>query len=128
MSKVVLMMSFIGVSLLLTFGVLSPGSPIMWMAASSASYTILRIVLLVVLASLLTTNPPRNKLLRIIVGGISIGVAAGTLILTYNNDMQILDTLVILQVCVSAGLVTLEKDLLAEGVSPRLNQTYSVTR
>lgn len=110
MSKVILMMSFIALSILLSFGLLSPTSPVMWLASTSMNFTLVRIGLLVMLMALLTTNPPRHSVLRVSVGILSIGLASWSLVSVFNNHMLLLDALVILQTSVTAALVVLERN------------------
>ena len=110
MSKVILLMSFFALNILLLFGLFAPNSPVMWLASSSVNFAFLRMVLMLVLVALLVTKPPRNIVFRICVGFLSVGLVSWSLVSTYNNQMMLLDTLVILQTCISAGLIILERD------------------
>lgn len=119
MSKVVLMMSFLALNILLVFGLFSPNSTIMWLASTSINFAILRMTLMIVLVALLVTKPPRNVLLRVFIGFLSVGLASWSLASTYNNQMKFMDTLVILQTCISAGLIILERDY--KGIQEHFN-------
>lgn len=108
MEKVILAMSFILLLILLVFGLFAPSSPIMWLASTSDNFALLRLGLMATLAVLLVTNPPRHLILRVVVGLASVGMAAWALYMTYANHMAFLDTMVILEVCIAAGLIILE--------------------
>lgn len=111
MSKLVLILSTLGLTLLMIVGMTDPNNPIMWMASTSESFTYLRGFLVAVLLGLLFTQPPRNVIFRGFVGLVSLIVASWALSLTYNNNIQLLDTMSLLLVCVSAGLTVLERDI-----------------
>ena len=108
MGKFVLSLSLLGLSILLIFGIFAPNSPVMWLAATSVEYALIRVVLIAVLIGLLVTNPPRNILFRIVAGTIAMGVSGWALSETYQNHMGLLDTLAFLLVSVSTGLAILE--------------------
>ena len=110
MGKGILVMSFFSLLILLGFGIFDPSSPVVWLASTSFNFTVLRVILMAVLAALFITNPPRNAYFRAIVGVLCVGLAGWALFATYSNHMKFLDTLAILQVCVTAGMTALERD------------------
>jgi len=110
MSKLVLFLSLLGVIILLTFGIADPNSPVVWLASTSHNFAYLRLGMIVALLALLVTNPPRNVYLRTFVGAAALAMVSWSLSATYNNHMKFLDTLSILEVSISAGLVVLERD------------------
>lgn len=111
MGKAILWLSFIGIGILLLVSLVAPDNPMVWLANTSASYNQLRFGMLAVLLALLVTNPPRNIYFRAFVGLLSLGVVSWTLSQTYQNHMELLDTLSILEVGISAGITVMEPDL-----------------
>lgn len=120
MSKAVLTLSLFGIGLLFVFGLTNPDSPVMWMASTSINFAIVRAVLITVLVALIITNPPRNVHFRYFVGIFSAILTSWALNATYNNEMQILDTLSILEFSVCAGLIVLERS--GQGVLAKKKQ------
>ena len=123
MSKVVLALALLGISLLFVLGLINPQHPIMWMAETSPAFTVIRAVLIVVLIALLVTHPPRNVYLRTVVGMICLGIASWALTATYRNELHLLDSLSLLEVCILSGIAVLEVDrdeLLITGKSRRV--------
>jgi hypothetical protein len=108
MGKAVLLLSFIGLTILFIFGITDPTSPVMWLASTSGNFAVLRIVMMTALAALLFSHPPRNVYLRALVGVLAFSLVGWCLNATYANEMKILDTMSILQFCISAGIVVLE--------------------
>lgn len=111
MSKLVLILSLLSLLILLSFGIADPNNPVVWLASTSTNFGILRIALIAVLLALLLTNPPRNIYFRGFVTILSTTLVAWSLGATYANEMKFLDTLSLLQVSISAGLIALERDI-----------------
>lgn len=111
MSKVILMLSLLGVGLLSFFGVVNPNSSVMWMASTSFNFAFLRIILMAILVGLLVTNPPRNIYFRAFIAVFSVILVGWTLNTTYHNQMKFLDTLSLLEVSICASLTILERGL-----------------
>lgn len=111
MSKLVLILSLLGLTILLTFGLTDPNSPVMWMASTSVNFAVLRGCLGAVLLGLLLTHPPRNVYFRTFVGMLCLTLVSWAVSATYENQMKFLDTLSLLEVSVSAGLIALERDI-----------------
>lgn len=129
MSKLILLLSLFGIALLFSLGLTNPDNPMVWLASSSMEYAWLRLGMMIALASLLVTHPPRNVYLRMIVGSFAGALAAWSLWETYNNHMLLLDSLSILQFSVSAGLTVMESDYLpAETEDERLETARQARR
>jgi len=111
MSKLILLMSFVCLGVLLTLNLLFADSSILWLASSSQDINIVRAVMMFILAVLLVTNPPRNIALRSLIGATAIFVLAWCLRATYNNQMQVLDSLAFALASVAAGLDVLEQGI-----------------
>lgn len=111
MGKLLLVMTFIGFSILLIFGFVNPDSPVMWLASTSIEFTILRLVLIAILFAMFVTNPPRNVIFRAVVGATCMVLAGWALFATYENSMKILDTMMILESTIICGLMVLERGL-----------------
>jgi hypothetical protein len=109
MGKLILLMSFVCLGILLITGLAAPDSPIMWLAATSSGYAELRSVLMILLVALLVTTPPRNVMLRSLVGASAITLFSWCLLGTYNNQIQIVDSLAFMLVSVATGLAALEQ-------------------
>lgn len=112
MSKLILLLSLLGTVIVFAFGLTDPSSPVMWLASTSISSAWLRLVIMLALAALLATHPPRNIYLRFIIGLLAASLAGWALWSTYENQMKFLDTLVVLQFSVCAGLTVLESKYL----------------
>ena len=108
MGKSVILFSFISIAVLLVGCMVAPTSAAFWLANSSDHFTIIRLILLGALGALLVTNPPRNFVLRVAIGSIATGLGLWCIGQTYQNHMQLLDTLTILAACVSSGIAVLE--------------------
>jgi hypothetical protein len=112
MSKFVLLASLFATAVLFSFGLTDPNSPVMWLASTTMAFAWLRLIMMVILATLLMTHPPRNIFLRMFIGAFATALAGWSLYSTYNNQMALLDTLVILQFSIASGLIVLESKYL----------------
>lgn len=110
MGKLVLFLSFVAIALLFVVSLVDPTNPIVWLASTSVNFAILRVVMMLGLLALLSTNPPRNIYLRMIVGLFAVGLTGWSLGATYQNDMKFLDTMTLLLFSTSAGIVVLERE------------------
>jgi hypothetical protein len=85
------------------------------------NFAVLRLIMMLILAALLVTHPPRNIHLRLLVGAFSVALASWSLVATYDNQMKLLDSLSLLQFSISAGLIVLEsKYIPTETVEERI--------
>ncbi|MDL2363529.1 MAG: hypothetical protein QFB86_04085 [Patescibacteria group bacterium] len=112
MNKLVLVLSFIGLSISLAFGLIDPNNPIMWLSSTTTSFALLRAALLVVIFSLLITEPPRNAYLRVFVGLLSGVLVTWSVTSAYHNAMPICDAFLLFAVGLSSGITVLERDML----------------
>lgn len=125
MSKLIVFLSLIGLSILFTLGLIAPDSSVMWLASTSTNFALLRAVLMFVLLVLLLTNPPRNVYMRVMIGMFSLALMAWSLDSTYNNHMKLVDTLSLLPVSIVAGLDILEQDIKEVLPYPRYEIDFS---
>jgi hypothetical protein len=120
MGKTILFLSFIGIAFLCIGGALFPNSPAMWLASTSVNFAWLRLGMMLVLIALLITNPPRNIILRVIVGVFATALATWSLYATYTNQMKLLDSLSLLEVSVSTGLAVLEREMVIFSIREKM--------
>lgn len=111
MKKNLIGMTMCLVGALLVAGIFDPTSPLMWVADSSLWFAIARGLMLVMLAALLFTNPPRALALRIaaMIFGAAMSVAAIALVLRYQ--INFLDAAVMLEVGIICMIEALEAEL-----------------
>lgn len=114
MTKLILILSFIGLAILLLVGLYDPSNSIMWIASTTDNFTKLRAALLLIIFTLLVTEPPRNKYLRAFIGIVSVVLVGSSIGAFYENHMQALDAFLLLSVGISSGITVLERDILAE--------------
>ncbi len=114
MTKFILVLSSLGLTILLLLGVFDPSNSIMWLASTTDNFTKLRAALLLVIFVLLVTEPPRNKYLRAFIGLLSVGLVGASIGAFYQNHMQVLDAFLLLSVGISSGISVLERNALDE--------------
>lgn len=108
MNKVLTAGLILMTALLLTGSIVFPDHASMWLASTSLSINIVRVLMIAVLLVLLFTNPPRSYTLRAM-----FGMAAGVVFTVFfgmlaNSTMYILDMMVFAQASVILGLEALE--------------------
>ena len=94
MTKILLILSFLGLGVLAIGTAYRPNNPLFWLASGATAFQYLRGLLVFILAVQLTTRPPRNLMFRLIAGIVAITVGAWAVTATLNNNMMLLDTLV----------------------------------
>ena len=109
MTKLVLVLSFVGLAITLAFGLLDPTNPIMWLSSTTGSFAILRASLMAIILALLVTEPPRNMYLRLFVGFVSVGIVGWSITATYQNTMQIGDGILLLSTGFAMAITVLER-------------------
>lgn len=114
MTKFILVLSSLGLTILLLLGVYDPSNSIMWLASTSDNFTKIRAALLLVIFVLLVTEPPRNKYLRAFIGLLSVVLVGASIGAFYQNHMQALDAFLLLSVGISSGITVLERNALDE--------------
>ncbi len=108
MTKVLLFLSFLMLGFFVIVSVLYPTSSVLWLASTATSYNYSRLAIMAVLLFMFVTSPPRNTLLRWVIGYGSVALATWSIFNTYNNDIQLLDGMVYLLAAISAGIAALE--------------------
>lgn len=103
----------IGGTLILTLGMLilgitNPAHPLMWLASTSQGYELTRAGLVVLLAALLFSNPPRAVYFRVILGVVAAGLAVSTVALLLSYEMNLLDAIVFSEVAIIFAIEALE--------------------
>ncbi len=116
MTKLILILSSIGLTLIMLLGLYDPSNSIMWLASTTQAFTIVRAALLLVIFSLLVTDPPRNVYLRAIVGVFSVVIVGSTIGAFYENHMQALDAFLLMATGIATGITVLELDQRVEEV------------
>ncbi len=111
MNKFMLFITFVSLGFLTVLSTIDPNSSAVWLASPDQSFDILRSGVMVVLLVLMFTNPPRNVVLRTIVGISAIALTSWSGYMAYESAIQILDGLVLL----AAGITSLVAVLEFEG-------------
>lgn len=110
MGKFILLLSLLGTTILFSFGLVAPESPVMWLSSTSLGFALLRFLMMVVLASLLATHPPRNIYMRMFVGSFALALGGWAILGFYNYSVLPMDLLSMLQFSISTGLIVLESE------------------
>jgi hypothetical protein len=108
MGKLLIFLSLLSLIFLEVGSYLFPTDPVMWLATSSHAYESIRLLIMPLLVVLLVTNPPRHLMLRRFVGAVSVVLLLAVAALTYNNIMNMLDTLAFAAAGIAMGIVALE--------------------
>lgn len=103
MNKFMLFITFVSLGFLTVLSTIDPNSSAVWLASPSQSFDILRSGVMVMLLVLMFTNPPRNVVLRTIIGISAIALTFWSGYMAYESVIQLLDGLVLL----AAGLTSL---------------------
>lgn len=108
MNKLIIFLTFLALGFLMVMSSVAPNASAVWLAASTDSYNFLRAGTMVMLLVLVFTNPPRDPVLRSIIGVISVALIAGTANATYEGTMLILDGLVFMSAGIASLIAVLE--------------------
>lgn len=108
MSRLLLTLSFASLVILAIGTTLFPDYSAFWLASGAPLYQNVRGLLSAILLLLITTQPPRNMILRSVGGLLAVGVSGWALQMTYANHMMLLDSFSILAAAVSIGVTALE--------------------
>lgn len=108
MKKLLIVGTILLTGALLVSGVFYPDYPLMWLASTSADYSVVRGVLIAILAVLLFSNPPRAVYFRIFLAACAgvLGIATIGLLLTYN--MNLIDAIVFMEIAIIFAIEALE--------------------
>ncbi len=126
MNRVLLLLTFLSLGFLTFASTRDPNMAAVWLASTDQSYDLLRSGVMAMLVVLMFTNPPRNVVLRIVVGIAAVGLAGWSVYMVYQNVMQLLDGIILLAAGITSLVAVLEyesEDGLEQTVSPKL--TYS---
>lgn len=96
------------VGTMLFSGLYQPESPLMWLAATTINYAYMRAALIVVLLTLLITNPPRSGYFRIFLMAFSTALGVSTILLSYWYAIGILDAIIFIEVAIIFMIESLE--------------------
>lgn len=111
MNKFMLFITFVSLGFLTALTTVDPNASAVWLASPAQSFDILRSGVMVVLLVLMFTNPPRNIVLRTIVGISAVALIGWSGYMAYESVIQLLDGLVLL----AAGITSLVAVLEFEG-------------
>ncbi len=111
MSRVLIFSTILMTTALLVGAIFFPTNPIMWLGSTSADFVTVRAILIVLLIILLFTDPPRNILLRVVLGLSSIALLSWVSLEIYTYSILVLDV----GIFMLAGII-----LAIEALEPRL--------
>lgn len=108
MGKLLLFLSLLSMVILLIGSVLAPESSTMWLASTSLSYDIARLIFSGGLIALLLTKAPRKMLVRVITGVMAFVIVILSLYMTYQGSIKLLDGMSFAAAALSMGVAALE--------------------
>jgi len=111
-------------TVLIVGSVVVPNSLLFLFASLSQTYLIIRLLIAAALITLMVLEPPRNILVRYIIGSIAFIGLGGTLTMTYYEAIGLFDSLVFSAASIATGIVVLE-DL---PVAPSVPKTVAKKR
>ncbi len=85
-----------------------PNGAGMWLASSSLSMNITRIILVLLFFGLMTTAPPRTRVFRMVLGVTSLGLVAWAINWALSGTMNLIDSVVFLEAAAVFGLAATE--------------------
>lgn len=106
--KTLLISTLLFVTLLYVGGIYFPNTFLMSLADTSHTYTFLRGAIIVLLLSILITNPPRSFALRAMIGSWSFLLAIQSVEVLFSYKLRLLDSLVFMEVAIILGIEALE--------------------
>jgi hypothetical protein len=99
------------VGVMLFDGLYHKDAPLMWLASTSPDYAYIRTILVIVLAALFVSSPPRSHRFRLFLGGFATALFGGTLGLSMSYAINLLDAVVFTEVAIIFMIEALEADL-----------------
>lgn len=108
MDKAIFGGSLASVVFLLTGTYVFPHSPIMWLAGTSLTYTIFRLIMTGMLLVVLLSNPPRKMFVRIAMGIIAVVLTGWGVDLMWQGSYKLLDMILFVELGIAFGLAALE--------------------
>lgn len=98
------------VGAMLFSGLYQPDAPLMWLAETTTNYAYMRAALIVVLLTLLITDPPRSGFFRTFLAAFSAALAISTVVLSYWYAVGLLDAVIFIEVAIIFMIEALEAD------------------
>jgi len=108
MGKLLLFMSMMSLLFLYIVTIISPNSPVLWLASVSFTYQLIRLALAFILFIQLLTQPPRQLVFRFVTSLIAVMVGAWAIGATFGYQMEFADTLAFLIASLAIGITSLE--------------------
>jgi hypothetical protein len=108
MNKAIFSCSLACVLFLLVGTYAFPTNPVMWLAGTTLTYTIFRIITAVALVAVLFTNPPRKWYMRTFMGIVAVALASAGIAIGAADSVQVLDMVLFLELAVAFGIEALE--------------------
>ena len=108
--KLLMIATILLVSAMLFDGLYQKDAPLMWLAATTVNYAYMRAALIVVLMTLLITNPPRSQYFRTFLAGFASALFVGTIFLTQTYAVGLLDAVIFVEVAIICMIEALESD------------------
>ena len=111
MNKIIYGLALLALVTMLIIGALWPASSPMWLASAAPHIILLRGYLALLALLLIFTNPPRHPALRLLTGLTATCLLGWTAYATYNNHLQIIDSILFFGVGTIFGVTALERKL-----------------
>lgn len=108
MKKTLIVGTILLTTALLVSGTYFPNSPVMWLAGTSIGFEIIRAGLIVILAVLLFSHPPRALYLRYIIGAVAAALGVATVTLVLNYTINLFDMIIFIETAIIFGIEALE--------------------
>lgn len=106
--RLMIIITMLLVGAMLFSGLYQPEAPLMWLAATTTNYAYMRAALIIVLLTLLVTNPPRSSHFRIFLMAFSAALGISTILLSHWYAIGLLDAIVFLEVAIILMIESLE--------------------
>lgn len=111
MSKIILFMTLVMVTVIGIGVALMPDNMLFWLASGDKFYQQIRIAIGLVLAVQLVTNPPRHIWFRLLAAGIALFTCVWAVGQAYSYQMQLLDIIGFMGASVTVLATSLERRL-----------------
>jgi hypothetical protein len=108
MNRFILSLTFLALGFITVVSTINPDASAIWLASSAQSFDILRSSVMVMLLVLMFTNPPRNVVLRAVIGVAALTFIGWSGYMTYQNSMMLLDGIVFLAAGIASLIAVLE--------------------
>jgi hypothetical protein len=85
-----------------------PSSTIMWLAGTSTTYVVFRILAAIALVAVLVTNPPRKLAMRLFMGAVAIALASVGVSIALADSVRLLDMTLFILLGIAFAIEALE--------------------